>query len=348
MAPIFTIAGPKSSLHIFGVKLVGVNAETGTKVLLTLLLIGLVYFLGRIFQASVMRLYARTERAQARFWARQTFRVGLSLVFFVGVLSIWFDDPARLSTGLGLVTAGLAFALQRVVASLAGYLVILRGQTFNVGDRITMGGVRGDVVSLGFMQTTIMEMGQPPTVQNAEPAMWVRARQYSGRIVTVSNSKIFDEPVYNYSKDFPYIWEEMSVPISFHDDRGVVERILLEAANRHTVAIAQVGLEAAREMERRYLVSVGNLKPRVFLRITDNGVELTVRFIVRDHEIREVKDAMSREILTKLEEAEIGIASTTFAIAAIPPLRLQSDGVSQARKVGERMCGREPDGAGEP
>jgi small-conductance mechanosensitive channel len=72
---------------------------------------------------------------------------------------------------MGLVTAGLAFALQKVVTAVAGYLVILRGRTFNLGDRITMGGVRGDVIALGFIQTTIMEMGQPPPVQNAEPAI---------------------------------------------------------------------------------------------------------------------------------------------------------------------------------
>ena len=65
------------------------------------------------------------------------------------------------------------------------------------------------------MQTTIMEMGQPPPVQNADPAMWVKSRQYTGRMVTVTNDKIFDEPVFNYTKEFPYIWEEMSLPITY-------------------------------------------------------------------------------------------------------------------------------------
>ena len=120
------------------------------------------------------------------------------------VASIWFNDPTRLATAAGLVTAGLAFALQKVVSSVAGYLVILRGRNFTVGDRISMGGVRGDVIGLGFIQTTIMEMGQPPSVQSAEPAMWVKSRQFTGRIVTVANNKIFDEPVFNYTRDFPF------------------------------------------------------------------------------------------------------------------------------------------------
>jgi small-conductance mechanosensitive channel len=270
-------------------------------------------------------LLARREKARIQFWTRQAIQLFLAIILIVGFLSIWFDDPGRLSTGLGLVTAGLAFALQKVVASLAGYLIILRGKTFNVGDRITMGGVRGDVISLGFMQTTILEMGQPPAVQNADPAMWVKARQYSGRIVTVSNSKIFDEPIYNYSREFPYLWEEMMVPIPFKANRKEAESILLGSAERHTVDIAQIGVEDARELERRYLVRIGELKPRVFLRITDNWIELTVRFIVRDHEIREVKDAMSREILDRFENAGIDIASATFEVVGIPPIMVERE-----------------------
>ena len=69
--------------------------------------------------------------------------------------------------------------------------------------------------------------------------MWVHSRQYTGRVVTVSNDKIFDEPVYNYTRDFPYIWEEMPLPISYKADRGRAERILLEAAERHAVPIAR-------------------------------------------------------------------------------------------------------------
>ena len=70
-----------------------------------------------------------------------------------------------------------------------------------------MGGVRGDVVGLSFIQTKIMDMGEPPGEQSDSPSMWVNPRRYTGRIVTVSNDKIFDEPVYNYPHEFPFIWE---------------------------------------------------------------------------------------------------------------------------------------------
>ncbi len=241
----------------------------------------------------------------------------------LGLVSIWFDDPTRLTTALGLVTAGLAFALQKVVTALAGYVLILRGKTFNVGDRITMGGVRGDVIALGFIQTTIMEMGQPPAVQSADPAMWVRSRQYTGRIVTVTNDKIFDEPVYNYTRDFPYLWEELVLPITYEADRRRAEQILLDAAEKHTVPLNELGEAAIAEMERRYFIRRETMGPKVYYRMTDNWLELTVRFLTRDHGIREMKDAMSRDIIEALDEAGIGVASATFEIVGVPPLRFQ-------------------------
>ncbi len=238
------------------------------------------------------------------------------------MLSIWFDGPNRLATALGLVTAGLAFALQRVITALAGYLVILRGRTFNVGDRIVMGGVRGDVVALGFMQTTILEMGQPPPVQSAEPAVWVASRQYTGRVVTVSNAQVLDEPVYNYTRDFPYIWEELRLPVRYGDDRAAAERIMLEAAERHTADIASLGEKDAAELRRRFDIPGGSVRPRVYWRLTDNWLEMTVRFLAHDHGTRELKDAMSREILARLDEAGVAVASSTVELVGVPTLKL--------------------------
>ncbi len=102
------------------------------------------------------------------------------MVRMLGLISIWVSNPGNLATGAGLITAAVAIALQRVITSFAGYLIILRGKSFNIGDRITVGGGRGDVVALGFMQTTVMEMGEPSGEQSAPPADWVEARQYTG------------------------------------------------------------------------------------------------------------------------------------------------------------------------
>jgi small-conductance mechanosensitive channel len=317
-------------LELFGVTLVGATPENGRKLLLTISLVLIVL----LFSTVTRRLLARSpgERLGAgkvRFWSRQAVGLLAGAILVLGIVSIWFDDPTRLTTGLGLVTAGVAFALQRVITAVAGYFVILRGKTFNVGDRIVMGGVRGDVIALSFMQTKILEMGQPPPVNSAEPAMWVHSRQFTGRIVTVSNDKIFDEPIYNYTYHFPYVWEEIRLPVKYGDDRAAAETILLDAAKRHAVGADQLDPDDGAELERRYGVRVGDITPKVYWRLTDNWLELTVRFLSPDHGTREIKDAMSREILDRLDQQGIGIASATYEITGLPVLTIEKKGERQ-------------------
>jgi small-conductance mechanosensitive channel len=303
-----------------GVKLIGFSAANGRKLLLTVVFLAVLWTVTHLVRWAIRHVV--THDTPTAFWSRQFVSMAALVATVLGIVSIWFDNPARATAALGLVSAGLAFALQRVVTSLAGYLLILRGSMFNIGDRIKMGGVRGDVIRIGFIQTTIMEMGQPPAEQSEKPGMWVEARQYSGRIVSVSNAMIFDEPVYNYSRDFPYIWEEMHLPISYKDDRRRAEQIILAAAERCALGDDDLPEDAMREMQRRYFMKAASVKPKVYWRITDNWVELSVRFVTRTEGIRDVKDQMSRLILDEFDQAGIGIASGTYAIVEVPPIRV--------------------------
>lgn len=309
-------------MQIYGVRLLGVDAGNGRKLvfsLVFLLVLGIIRFL----LITLGRFLRTRESRTAVFWTGQ----GISLTTFalgaLGLMSIWFDNPARLATGIGLVGAGLAFALQKVITSFAAYFIILRGKTFNVGDRIVMGGVRGDVISLTFFQTVIMEMGQPPSEQAGKTDVWVQSRQFSGRIVTVSNSKLFDDPVYNYTRDFPYIWEEMQIPVAYTDDRTIVETILLTAARQETVSIEEMAAPAVQVLQDRFLLKSVDLKPHVYCRLTANWVELTVRFLVKTHDVRGLKDRMSRYIITELDKNNIGIASSTYNIVGVAPLHVE-------------------------
>jgi small-conductance mechanosensitive channel len=310
-------------MEVFDVRLIGLNAETAQKLLLTVAFLAGILLARAAAVALARAVTGRHRNERVMFWTRQVASMAAAVLIVVALLSIWFDDPQRLTTGLGIFSAGLAFALQRVVTALAGYVVIMRGHTFTVGDRITMGGVRGDVIALTFTQTRILEMGQPPAVQGADPAMWVRSRQFTGRIVTVTNDKVFDEPVYNYTREFPFIWEEMSVPIPYRADRAGAEAILLAAVAEHAAAPDRDSAPVRRALERRYFVSIDDLTPRVFYRLTDNWLELTVRFVVPEHGIRDIKDAITRTVLARFDAAGIAIASATTEIVGAPTLRVE-------------------------
>ena len=113
------------------------------------------------------------------------------------------------------------------------------------------------------------------------------------------------------------------MPVSYKGDRAAVERILLDAAERHTVRIAGLGEPALAELERRYVVKRSAMKPMVYMRMTDNWVELTVRFLTEDHGVRDVKDSMTRDVLAAMDAAGIGAASATLEVTSVPPLRVE-------------------------
>ena len=306
-------------MELLGIHWFGFTAENVRRLILSVGFV-VVVFLLRAASRILSRPFLRGDKnsaLQRRFWTHQGINLATALLVVFGLLSIWFDDPARLATAVGLISAGLAFALQRVVTAFAGYILILRGNNFTVGDRISMGGVRGDVLALGFMQTTIMEMGVAPG-SDAGPSVWVKSRQFTGRIVTVTNAKIFDDPVYNYTRDFPYIWEEVSVPIRYGDDRARAEAIMLEAARRHAVDPASISEEAARGLEQRFDLHRLDFEPKVFYRLTSNWLELSLRFVFKDHGTRTVKDLMARDILDGLDAAGIPVAAMPYRIVEWP------------------------------
>ncbi|HXT15214.1 MAG TPA: mechanosensitive ion channel domain-containing protein [Gemmatimonadaceae bacterium] len=295
-----------------------------TKLLLTVGLVAAILIGAALIRGLAHMALQNKKRDRSRFWIAQATHLLTLAGLVIVVLAIWFSASSQLAMIGGWIAAGLAIALQRVVTAFAGYLIILRGNIFTVGDRIMIGGVRGDVIALGFMQTTVMEMSQAAGEKEDDPSMWVHGRQYSGRLVRITNDKIFDVPVYNYTRDFPFMWEEMAIPIAYSDDYRVVERILLETAHKHTASIMAEATRQLSDLRGKYFLSEDpSVEPRVFLRLTDNWQELSLRFVAYPRGVRVLKDAMSREILAAMQQAGIGVASGTYAIVQMPTLNVR-------------------------
>jgi len=133
---------------------------------------------------------------------------------------------------------------------------------------------------------------------------------------------VFEEPVYNYTRDFPYLWEEIALPVSYAADRVRAEAVLLAAARAHAVVDDPAAEQALARMRTRYALADAALAPAVYWRITDNWLELSLRFLVHHRGVREVKDAISRDVLAGLDEAGIGIASATYDVVGLPPVEV--------------------------
>ena len=225
------------------------------------------------------------------------------------IFGIWVQQLGDLLVALGILGAGLAFALQEVIGSIAGWVTIVAGQPFAIGDRVETGGIRGDVVDVSVLRTTLMEIGN-----------WLGGDHNTGRIVTVSNAFIFKEPLFNYSRHLHYIWDEIKLPISYESDWQQAVTIM-------TAAVAQQPLyqellpraqEERRRARRQFAIKITPLEPRVFVRLTDNWIELGLIYPVDTDSRRVFRSEISQRILAEFTAAGIVIASQTIAIVQFP------------------------------
>lgn len=242
-----------------------------------------------------------------RYFTRKIVRYATAVVVVVVLAVLWRPFAGRFGVVLGFITAGLAFAMQEVIGALAGWVSIASGRLYRVGDRVDVGGVRGDVIDITPLRTKLMEMGSPQ-----ESTSWVGGRQLTGRLVSVSNKSVFTAPVFNYSAAFDFLWEELVVPVPYEEDWSRAESVLTDAVRE--VSAKRDAQDAIERMRRTYPIPAADLEPRVFVRATDNWIELAARFVVPVRTARGAKDEITRHVLACLESAGIQVASATSTV----------------------------------
>lgn len=239
------------------------------------------------------------------------------LGYFTGIviISLIFSDRlGKMAVAFGVAGAGIAFALQEVIASLAGWVAISFGNFYNTGDRVQLGGIKGDVIDIGMLRTTMMEIGQ-----------WVDSDLYNGRIVKIANSFVFKEPVFNYSGDFPFLWDEITVPVKYGSDfrlaRTIFDGVLASITGEYT----REAKASWSTLVQQYRVDPTEMDPRVFLVANDNWMEFTLRYVVDYKKRRLTKDLLYTRILEEIESTNgrVALASATFHLVEAPELKVK-------------------------
>jgi small-conductance mechanosensitive channel len=251
---------------------------------------------------------ARGRDEFASYYYRHLARYGAVLIGAVALLVVWRSIIGHLAIFAGLLAAGLAFAMQEVIGSIAGWFNIVSGGIYRVGDRVEIAGVKGDVIDITLLRTKVLEIGSS---QPDEPT-WVGGRQSTGRIVSISNKATFEQPTYNYSSFFEYVWEELRIPVPYDVDWKAAERIVLEEAER--VSATEGAREAIREMTARFPIPRHEVDPKVYVSLTDNWVELAARFVIPVRRSRTIHDELNRAIRERFDAAGIRIASETMVV----------------------------------
>ena len=250
-----------------------------------------------------------------RYWGGKLVSYVIAAIAAILFIALWAPLGGQLSVILGFATAGVAFAMREVIGSLFGWMNIMLGRIYTVGDRVEIAGVRGDVLDITPLRTKILEIGSDAGGSD-ESTTWITARQPTGRVVAVSNLKSFTDPVFNFSAHFDWVWEELSVAIAQDADWGEAERIVLEEIRGYEPERRKRGERALAHLAKDYLVSRAEIEPRTFIRLTEGDVEILARFAVPVRMALVAKDEVLRRVLRRLREEEIDLAYPTYGIQA--------------------------------
>lgn len=243
-------------------------------------LAALVVFAG----GMLARLVARTIRRAARSWQRgegvaAVASVGIWLLAVGAALSVVAGDARALVGSVGLTGLALSWALQTPIESFTGWLLNSFKGYYRVGDRIGVGDVFGDVFRIDVLTTTVWEAGAP-----GKP---VQAAQPTGALITFPNNEVLRSNIVNYTRDFPYVWDEVTIGITNDSDVDLAIELARVAAGR-TVGEAMRGpaLQYATLLHAAGLTQEITDHPEVYVAPTDSWTNLVVRYLVPARERR--------------------------------------------------------------
>jgi small-conductance mechanosensitive channel len=276
-------------------------------------LVGLVVIVAQV-RAARGSLSRHIKDNDTRYRVRKFVSFLGYLAAFVFLTVVFRSQLGGLTVALGVAGAGIAFALQEVIASVAGWAAVAMGNCYKIGDRVQLGGIKGDVIDIGMLRTTLMECGH-----------WVNGDLYNGRIVRVANSFVFKEPVFNYSGDFPFLWDEITVPVRYGSDhrmaRAMIERVVRAEVGEYQRSAA----EKWAEMVQKYRIEDARVEPMVTLVANDNWMEFTARYVVDYTRRRITKDRIFSCLLDEIgaTNGKVQLASGTFELVGVPPVTVQ-------------------------
>lgn len=242
-----------------------------------------------LIRRLLRRVLQRWERAEA---IAAITGIVIWLIAAGVVLSVLAGDIRALAGSLGLVGLALSWALQTPLESFTGWLLNSFKNYYRVGDRISVGEVYGDVYRIEFLNTTIWEYGGQD-----QPPGWIQAEQPTGRLITFPNNEILHGAVVNYTRHFPFLWDELTFSVANESDLDYARGILQEAA---TAIVGDYMREPARRyrtvLQRQGLDAAIADHPEVYASITESGTDLTIRYLVGAREKRSWRSRMVVEL----------------------------------------------------
>ena len=245
-------------------------------------------------QAASVYGLARVEDASTRFTLQRIMHLIVVLIIALIAVSMIFVNWYAAVAALGVGSIILALAVQTPMKSFIGWIYILVRQPYRVGDRIKIDDATGDVIDVGYLDTTLWEFG----------GQYISGDHPSGRVIKFPNEKVLDELVYNYSWPlFPYIWNEIKFQIAYQSDLKFVAETMQQIVEKELGEEMMKRVEVFRDLLARTPVDELEVRsrPRVIFRVDEvTWIDAIVRYLVSPREAGSVKTRLIPKLLAAL------------------------------------------------
>ncbi|HSJ08833.1 MAG TPA: mechanosensitive ion channel domain-containing protein [Longimicrobiales bacterium] len=213
-------------------------------------------------------VHGRTADARSRYQWRKGSTYALFVIGLFAIGRVWFVGFTSITTFLGIAAAGLVIALKEPLLNMTGWLYLIWARPFVIGDRIQIGTHIGDVIDERVFEFTLLEVGN-----------WIEGDQSTGRVIHVPNARVFQEPVANYTRGFPYLWDELQINITFESNWKAARALVMDAL-RSAGRVLDADTEARVLAESgHHLIFYSTLAPTVYTRVGERGIVLTARYV---------------------------------------------------------------------
>jgi small-conductance mechanosensitive channel len=267
--------------------------------------LGFLLLLSELWKRLVFR-YIPDARRRRQFLLVRRFVIG----FLIGLVLIFsfVTEFSALATFAGFLTAGIAVGLQTILLSVAAYFFLIGRYGIKVGDRISIAGVTGDVVEVGFVRFYMLELAG--TGIDLQP---------TGRVVAFANAVLFQAttPMFRQVPGTDYTWHEIAVALQPSGNYKMVEETMMQVVRSVYEKYQPVIDRQQRSIEQRFEMPFAQLKPKAQMLLTDTGLEAVVRYPVSLHQSVQADDEITRGLLELIANNE----EMKAAVAGLPKIR---------------------------
>jgi small-conductance mechanosensitive channel len=268
---------------------------------------------------SILRRFLRKRLPDSE--VRYKSQKGVEILGYIAIVilsvSYFTGNTKDFTLAIGLLTAGITITLQELILSIAGSFYIFLSRCTSPATGFEINGIKGDVIDIDSIYTTMMEIGE-----------WVSSDNYSGRIVKLSNAFVFKGPIYNYSQDFPFVWDECSFPIRYGSDMELAKSIVIDVAKELLSDYVTESIAMWKGVVNKYYIEDAQVEPTLAITLTDNWINFNLRYIVDYKKRRGIKHLLNEHIGDAISKTngKVKLASATFEIVKVPVLKVdQSD-----------------------